>query len=381
MASTLKLTDLQHPSSGVSAITIGSDNSVSLVGGALSPQTGFKNRIINGAMTIDQRNAGAAVTAYFSYPVDRFTIARGEGTENVTFSAQRSTDAPSGAGFTNSLQFTVTGAETSIAADERVDIRQRIEGFNVADLGFGAAGASTTTLSFWVRSSLTGTFGGSFSNAANNRSYPFAYTISTANTWEYKTVTIAGDTTGTWLKDNGNGLQVTWSLGAGTNRVGTAGAWNSNNNTGVTGQVQLISTSGATFYITGVQLEKGSTDTPFEFRSIGTELALCQRYFCKTFNYETAPAQNLGINAGAINFIAQAVQPWDAMWRFAVQMRATPTITTYSPNAASSNWSTNTDTPTASAISVGSSGMAIRASTPGAAGRGYAIHAIASAEL
>ena len=274
---------------------------------------GTRNKIINGAMTIDQRNAGAAVTTYFDYPVDRFQVARGAGTEDATFSAQQDSDVPSGAGFTKSLKFTVTAAETSIGADERVDIRQRVEGFNVADFGFGAAGASSVTLSFWVRSSLTGTFGGSFQNSAANRSYPYTYTISAANTWEYKVVTVSGDTSGTWVKDSGNGLTIFWSLGAGSNRVGTSGAWNANNNTGATGQVQLISTSGATFYLTGFQLEAGDTATPFEHRSYGQELALCQRYFA------LAPV------AGAA--IANGTTTVDAPVAYPVQMRAGATIT------------------------------------------------------
>jgi hypothetical protein len=297
------------------AVNIGGNN-ISAVN-----SLGFRNRIINGDMRIDQRNAGAAVTTYFDYPVDRFQVARGAGTENATFSAQRSTDAPSGGSFTNSLQFTVTAAETSIAADERVDIRQRIEGFNFADLGFGVAGASPVTLSFWVRSSLTGTFGGALQNAASNRSYPYTYTISAANTWEYKTVAITGDTTGTWVKDNGNGLTVFWSLGAGTNRVGTAGAWNSNNNTGATGQVQLISTNGATWQVTGVQLEAGSVATPFERRDYGRELMMCQRYLKKVLSGKTGTGGIISSGAqlsttGA--FLGYVCNP---------PMRAAPTVT------------------------------------------------------
>ena len=282
---------------------------------------GTRNKIINGAMTIDQRNAGAAVTAYFGYPVDRFQVARGAGTENATFSAQQDSDVPSGAGFTKSLKFTVTAAETSIGADERVDIRQRVEGFNVADFGFGAAGAASITLSFWVRSSLTGTFGGSFQNSAANRSYPYTYTISAANTWEYKVVTVSGDTSGTWVKDSGNGLTIFWSLGAGSNRVGTSGAWNANNNTGATGQVQLVSTNGATFYLTGVQLEAGDTATPFEHRSYGAELALCQRYF-----YTNATS---GFEALNTLFSTYGSTYNYLHWHFKVSMRAAPTIAGY----------------------------------------------------
>jgi hypothetical protein len=252
------------------------------VGGVNYPSTGplsNRNKIINGAMVIDQRNAGAVVTAKGSFLADRFQISNSGG-EDVTFNLQQVSEAP--AGFKNSIKVTITSPETTIGADERIEVRQRIEGNNVADLNYGTADAVTTTLSFWVRSSLTGAFGGSYLNGASNRSYPFSYTINAANTWEYKTVTVEGDTTGTWAKDNSSGLVVNWALGAGSNRVGTAGAWNSNFNFGVTGQVQLISTNGATWQITGVQLEAGTVATPFEHRSFGQELALCQRYYEKS---------------------------------------------------------------------------------------------------
>jgi hypothetical protein len=240
---------------------------------------GFKNRIINGAMVIDQRNAGASVTinsSAYTYPVDRFA-GFGEPTDGV-FTLQQSATAP--AGFTNSLLATVTTADASIGTSQRYFIRQVIEGYNVADLGFGTAGAATVTLSFWTRSSLTGTFGGTLMNGDFDRAYPFTYTISAANTWEQKTITVAGDTSGTWLKTNGGGLFICWSMGAGTTRLGTAGAWQTPAGPlfGATGQTNIIATSGATFYITGVQLEKGSTATAFDYRPYGTELALCQRY-------------------------------------------------------------------------------------------------------
>jgi hypothetical protein len=239
---------------------------------------GFKNRIINGAMMIDQRNAGASVTinsASNTYSLDRW-VGAGQATDGV-FTIQRSTTAP--AGFINSLLATVTTSDSSIGSSQYYFIQQAIEGFNVADLGWGSANAQTVTLSFWVRSSLTGTFGGSLRNSSVNRSYPFSYVISSANTWEQKTVTIAGDTTGTWLTDNGIGVQVAWSLGDGSSRLGTAGSWAGANYTGATGQTNLIGTSGATFYITGVQLEKGSTATSFDYRPYGTEDMLCKRYY------------------------------------------------------------------------------------------------------
>jgi hypothetical protein len=242
--------------------------------------TGFKNRIINGAMVIDQRNAGASVTinsSAYTYPVDRFA-GFGEPTDGV-FTLQQSATAP--AGFTNSILATVTTADASIGTSQRYFIRQVIEGYNVADLGFGAAGAATVTLSFLTRSSLTGTFGGTLMNGDFDRAYPFTYTISAANTWEQKTITVAGDTSGTWLKTNGGGLFICWSMGAGTTRSGTAGAWQTPASPlfGATGQTNIIATNGATWAITGVQLEKGSTATAFDYRPYGTELALCQRYY------------------------------------------------------------------------------------------------------
>jgi len=175
--------------------------------------------------------------------------------------------------------FTVTTADSSIAASENCQLRHWIEGLNVADLGWGTANAQTVTLSFWVRSSVTGTHSGALLNSAANRNYVFSYTISVANTFEYKTITIAGDTSGTWLTTNGRGIGLFWNLGSGSTFLGTAGVWGSSVLFGATGSIQLISTLNATFYITGVQLEAGTTASPFENRQYGTELLLCQRYF------------------------------------------------------------------------------------------------------
>jgi len=234
---------------------------------------GFRNRIINGDMRIDQRNAGASVTPTGSaYTLDRWTA-----NISVTskFSVQRSTTAP--AGFTNSLLVTSLSSYSVLTGDY-FTITQPIEGFNMADLGWGASGAVSVTISFWVRSSLTGTFGGALLNASGNRAYPFTYTISAANTFEQKTVTIAGDTTGTWGTGNGVGVYVQFGLGAGSTFSGTAGAWVGSNLASATGATSVVGTNGATFYITGVQLERGSVATPFEYRNYGQELALCQRY-------------------------------------------------------------------------------------------------------
>jgi len=216
-------------------------------------------------------------------------------TQASKVTAQQSTTAPTG--FVSSTLITSSSSYSIIASDV-FEFGQRIEGLNVSDLNYGTADAVTTTLSFWVRSSLTGTFGGRFANSAQDYSYPFSFTISSANTWEYKTVVVSGPTSGTWLTTNGIGLRVFFSLGAGSDYLGTDGAWTASDKRGVTGQVNLVSTNGATFYITGVQLEAGSVATPFERRSYGQELALCERYYqinhTEQYDYRPGSATTYG---------------------------------------------------------------------------------------
>ena len=240
---------------------------------AASPYT-LKNKIINGDFRIDQRNAGASVTPTASgYTLDRWRAAI---TQASKFSTQQSTDAASG--FVNSLLITSLSAY-SILATDIFSFQQRIEGYNTSDLAWGTANAQTVTLSFWVKSSLTGTFGGALQNSAGNRCYPFTYSISSANTWEQKSITIAGDTTGTWLTTNGIGIIISIGLGVGSTYSGTAGAWAGTTYNSATGATSVVGTNGATFYITGVQLEIGSSATPFERRLYNQELANCQRYY------------------------------------------------------------------------------------------------------
>ena len=239
---------------------------------------GFKNRIINGAMVIDQRNAGASVTPTTSaqYNLDRWQVYN---TQSSKFSVQQNAGSVTPpAGFSNYLGATSLSAY-SITSGDYFTIGQPIEGFNVADLNWGTANAKTITISFWVRSSLTGTFGACVTNSAFDRSYPFSYTINSANTWEYETITIAGDISGTWLTNNGRGIELDFGIGVGSSNSGTAGSWQSGWKPSVTGAVSVVGTNGATFYITGVQLEVGSTATSFDYRPYGTELGLCQRYY------------------------------------------------------------------------------------------------------
>jgi len=234
----------------------------------------FRNRIINGDMRIDQRRAGAAVTVTDAYTLDRWELREDS---DGAISVQQVTDAPTG--FVNSLKITTTTADASLTTTQRLFIRQPIEGNNVADLAWGTASAKTVTLSFWVKSSLTGTFSVAFVNSGTNRSYTSTYTINAADTWEYKTVTVAGDTSGTWLTTNGIGIVTYFSLGVGPDYTGTPNEWVSSLRISATGSTSVIGTLNATWQVTGVQLEVGSVATPFERRPYGLELMLCQRYY------------------------------------------------------------------------------------------------------
>tara|TARA_R110002126_G_scaffold109736_1_gene246743 strand:- start:148 stop:1536 length:1389 start_codon:yes stop_codon:yes gene_type:complete len=240
--------------------------------------TGMKNRIINGGMVLDQRNGGASITintAASIYTLDRWS-AYGQAADGV-FTVQQSSTAPSN--FTNSLSVTVTTADASISSTQLYTLGQKVEGYNIADLGWGTANAKTVTLSFKVRSSVTGTFSGSLKNSDGSRSFPFTYTISVANTWSSASITVPGDTTGTWLTTNGIGLTLTLTLGSGSSRLGTANTWNAGNYDGATGTDALIATNGATFYVTGVQLEEGNAATSFDFVDYSRQLQMCQRYY------------------------------------------------------------------------------------------------------
>ena len=311
---------------------------------------GFRNRIFNGDMRIDQRNAGASSTpAGDGYFVDRYrTIFTGSTKFTVGQNLNSLTSFPSG--FVNyaGLQVATAG---SIAAGDINTFVHYIEGTNVADLGWGTANAQTVTLSFWVRSNTTGTFGGSLQNSAQNRSYPFTYSISSANTWEQKSITIAGDTSGTWLTTTGVGVRVTWSLGTGSTFSGTAGAWAGSDFRSATGATSIMGSTSNVFYITGVQLEAGSVATPFERRPYGAELALCQRYL-PAWNWVSGNDNvGFGYSSSTVTSLINVAIP--------VTPRVAPTgvSTSAMTNFILRNGSNTGGTPTAIAINVTSSGV------------------------
>jgi hypothetical protein len=286
-----------------------------------------RNLIINGAMQVAQRGTSFSPPSQGAYVVDRFHQYQGGG--GVLYYEQ-STDAP--LGFSNSLKITVNTADSSIASGDYYYMRYEAEGLDCSRLSLGTSNAQKFTLSFYVKSSLTGTFSGAFQNAATNRSYVFEYTINLANTWERKTVTVDGDTSGTWLTNNSVGLRVAFDLGNGSSLRSSAGSWASSGNYGSTGSVELVGTASATLYITGVQLEVGDTATPFEHRSYGDELAKCQRYYQHTYStgsaVGTATHDNM-IGSGGAQGNSSSSEVSGGTYTFKVEMRAAPTITFY----------------------------------------------------
>jgi hypothetical protein len=388
--STLKTTNLQNASAASPAFVLASDGSAtanlsSLNGG---PIAGSRNRIINGDMRIDQRNAGASVTPTTNgtyNTVDRWKQLLSQSSKYSVQQNAGSVTPP--AGFGNYLGCTSTSAYSVLAGDYFL-LEHDIEGFNFADLDWGTANAKTITLSFWVRSSLTGTFGGALQNSAENRSYPISYTISAANTWEFKTLTVAGDTSGTWIgATNGVGLRLRFGLGVGSTYSGTSGSWSGSTFFSATGATSVVGTNGATFYITGVQLEPGTVATPFERRSHSIEQLLCFRYYHTNVEIGTLPNKGGGSYSEAV--VATVVNTGTSqatMYRFPVPMRAAPTITIWSPNngAAGQAWSEITQTNVSYTSVANAKQFGLTSSHPtggGISSNAYYYHYAASAEL
>jgi len=340
-------------------------------------------------MVIDQVNEGASITVndeaqFFS--VDQF-FSIGKPTSGV-FTVQRLSATPP-TGFINYIRATCTTADASIGAADRYIIANSIEGYNIIDFLFGSASAKTVTLSFWVRSSLTGTYSGSIQNYANNRGYGFEYAINSANTWEQKTVTLTGDTTGTWPTDSSGAMEINFALAVGSNFQGTVNTWVASNVEGTSGGVNWMSSnSSRTFDLTGVQFEIGSQATSFEFVPFSIALARCQRYYAKTFEPGTAPASSAG-TTGAVEYramVAGTAGANGAYWTFPVPMRAAPAMTYFNPSASGTTWRNQTDNGNSGASGSqgsGSKGQFItnaQVSTDGV-GERLDIHAVANSRL
>jgi hypothetical protein len=344
-----------------------------------------QNKIINPGMVIDQRfeSTGNSNPITNEYTIDRWFI-QYSGVANP-FSQQQSADVPSNA-YAKSLLSTVVTQDNAIAAGDFYALGQKIEGYDIVDL-IGV----TFTLGFWVKSSVTGTYCVAFRNGGSNYSYVATYSISVANTWEYKTITITNGLTSsaTWLKTNGIGLFVTWALAVGSTYQTTAGAWNAGNFLATAAQTNWMNTAGSTFRITGVQLSLGSILPRWESRPFEEELALCQRYYQKSFNIGVVPAQNAG-TVGAktlVQSVGAALSMGGNHIQFPTTMRTAPTtLTSYNPSAANAfpyNTSTASSWSSCTFSGAGQSGTGIGGTTAAGstAGQGSYIHWTAEAEL
>lgn len=282
----------------------------------ISNAVNFRNILINGDMSVDQRNETATINAGSpTYNVDRF-LGRGASSAGV-FTLEQDTDSPDD--FTNSLKATVTTADSSVDSGASYRLQQVVEGVNTSQLNWGTSSAKTVTLSFYVKSSVAGTFGGSLANGDYNRFNVFSYAINSADTWERKTVTITGDTSGTWATNTGLGIRVNWSLGAGSTYVGSAGSWGSSAKEGVTGQTNLIETNSATFRITGTQLEIGNQASSFEHLPIDVNLRRCQRYYYALLN----TGENNKYFVSGYQYTSSYIY---CFTEFPTEMRAAPTL-------------------------------------------------------
>ena len=331
MAGTLTVDTIQSDSSYSSTLNVASKinfTSGMQIGGQDTTFGGMRNRIINGDMRIDQRTAGASATATeWGYSLDRwvnylsvagkFSFRQMNGVDTGASNYEANSTPP---GFTNSVKLTSLSAYTIPAGGERYLFSQIIEGYNIADLAWGTASAKAASLSFWVKSSLTGTFSGSISSTGQDASFPYSYTINQANTWEYKTISIPGPTTSSWNSSNGRGLWLFFDLGTGSTSKGVAnGTWQGTSLYSATGAVSLVGTNAATLYLTGVQFEKGSVASAFEQLHYGHLLALCQRYYYK----QSGASQYIRLGTGFVG--AGSTTTLYAMVNFPVTMRAKPT--------------------------------------------------------
>jgi hypothetical protein len=338
-----------------------------------------KNLIINGAMQVAARGTSTSITTggtYFS--PDRFQIGI-TGVDQLAATLSQSTTAP--AGFSNSLKFEVTTAETTLDADEIVTVRQKFEGQDLQRIAKGTSSAEQVTASFWVRSSNTGTYILELYDSDNTRQVSKSYTINSANTWEYKTITFPADTTGAFDNDNNLSLFFMFWLAAGSDYTsGTLNtSWASATSANrVVGQTNLIASTND-FYITGVQLEVGEQATPFEHRSFGDELARCERYYEKSWNNSDVPG-TLTDNGAEFHQIDDGGLQRD-MTKWRVKKRAAPTVTIYNPSTGTTGEvRTNANTNFSTTVYAASEGSCFLGYTP-SSGQFLKYHYEADAEL
>lgn len=281
--STIRATNFQHASAAAPAIVLAADGTAAATVGDINggPLAGLRNKIINGAMEVSQRGTSFAAVANTTYTLDRF---RWEQVGAMVVTINQSTDVPDNT-FQNSLHVDVTTVDSSLAGGDFAFISHKVEGHNVCDLI-----GKTFTLSFWVKSSKTGTHCISFRNSGADRAYVMTYSVSVADTWEFKTLTLSDGliTAGTWNWTTGVGLNIGFILAVGANLQTTANAWQTGNFVGTSAQVNVMDNTANNFYITGIQLEVGPVATPFERRPIGSEFALCQRYYQKSYATHTS---------------------------------------------------------------------------------------------
>tara|TARA_B100000131_G_scaffold315945_1_gene355241 strand:+ start:521 stop:1708 length:1188 start_codon:yes stop_codon:yes gene_type:complete len=350
--STLKVDAIRHNSATSDAITTAADGTCTARitgmtgGGGLS----HRNKVINGAMTVSQRATSASVSGDSNgvYKVcDRFKFRVKGGAAYTTSQSSTSPD-----GFSKSLKVDITTADTSLSGDDQAWVAQYIEAQNLQDLSYGTSGAQSITLSFYVRSNKTGTYFVALNQADNGyKNIGFQYTINSANTWERKSFLIPGDTSGVINDDNGTGLELYWWLAAGPTYTSGSirSSWTtySNGDFGAGQSINLLDSTSNEWYLTGVQLEVGDTATSYEHRSFGDELARCQRYYCKSYNYGTAPGTDTMVGSKwGRNYSADGRSANTCQVTFPVTMRDTPTVTFRGIHTgATGKWTTGSSNP------------------------------------
>jgi hypothetical protein len=286
---------------------------------------GMKNIIINGDMSIAQRGtstSGLGADSSQTYVLDRFKFQVNGAVSTARYTVSQDTDVPSGQGFATSSKIDVTTADASLNAAYYLFYRQEIEGQNLQYLKKGTANAESVTMSFWVKSNKTGTYICEIDDNDNSRNINKSYTINSADTWEKKTITFAGDTTGTLDNDNGSSFRIFWWLGAGTDYTsGTlATDWEATTAANrAVGQVNLADNTSNEWYVTGVQLEAGTTASDFEFLPVDVNLARCKRYYTK---FISLGATYVGIGSGLVEGVTGST----IVIKYPVTMRASPTV-------------------------------------------------------